>query len=175
MTGTGGAAYNRPMTRIDVVKKRSIHLIDLENLLESPIFSELEALVAFEAFKAVADAAEGDHLVVATSHHGAEAAWFGCPGARRLVRSGRDGADLALVDVIELENLAGRYDRVVIGSGDGIFAFPAASLQQSGCEVTVVSRVGTLSTKLLLAVTDVRYLEPTHVHAPAAATPRRVG
>jgi NAD(P)-dependent dehydrogenase (short-subunit alcohol dehydrogenase family) len=52
---------------------------------------------------------------------------------------------LALLQVLATEKVDFRYDRVVIGSGDGIFAFPAARLQAAGCEVTVVTRPDALS------------------------------
>jgi hypothetical protein len=107
------------------------------------------------------------HVVIATSHHSAAAAWFAWPAAaRRLVRSGPDGADLALLEVLEHENVARRYDLIVIGSGDAIFALPAAKLQEAGATVVVVSRRSALSRRLRLAVRDIRYLDEPF---PAAA------
>jgi hypothetical protein len=95
--------------------------------------------------------------------------WFGWGEARRVVRSGRDGADLALVQIVDTENVASRFERVVIGSGDGIFAEPAARLQSLGASVTVVSRRESLSRELSFAVRDVRILEPLPGQ-PAACT-----
>ena len=43
-------------------------------------------------------------------------------GARHLWRSGPDGADRALLDVLENERVDERFERVTICSGDGIFA-----------------------------------------------------
>jgi hypothetical protein len=105
-----------------------------------------------------------DQIVLATSHHAAAPAWFSWPAtARRLVRSGQNGADLALLHVLACESVAARFDRVVIGSGDGIFAYEAARLQAVGVAVTVVTLHGALSRQLGFAVRDVRYLEPIEV------------
>jgi hypothetical protein len=98
--------------------------------------------------------------VLATSHFAAPQAWMAWPSTtRRLVRSGADGADLALLDVIDSERLHLRFDGVVIGSGDGIFALAASRLQRLGCPVTVVSRRDGLSRRLRLAVRDVRLID----------------
>jgi len=70
--------------------------------------------------------------------------------------------------VLTCESVTTRFDRVVIGSGDGIFAYEAARLQAAGVRVTVVTGRGALSRQLGFAVRDVRYLEPIEV-APAIA------
>lgn len=92
--------------------------------------------------------------------------------ARRLVRSGENGADLALLQVLEQESVAERYDRVVLGSGDGIFAYAAAGLQAVGVDVTVVSRSDALSRRLGFAVRDVRSMDGIDI---AEVIPLRLG
>ena len=87
-------------------------------------------------------------MVLATSHLGLLNAGLGWPHARHLVRSGKDGADLELLDVLEHENVATRFRHVVIGSGDGGFSGAAASLAARGVHVTVVSRRGSLAQTL---------------------------
>ena len=149
---------------------RSIHLIDIENLIGGTDFSEGEVADVAAHYKALAGVGEGDLVVVASSHHTAQAAWFGWPDARRLVRSGVDGADMALIEVIERENLAMRFGRVVIASGDGIFAVPAAKLQEREVEVTVVSRRSFLSSQLRLASRDVRILDSEPDLGPVIAS-----
>ena len=140
---------------------RVLTLLDLENLAGGASFSQEEATRIYEAHTAVAPTGQVNHVVVATSHRAATAAWFGLPkNVRRLVRSGVDGADLALLRVLQTEDISSRYDRVVIGSGDGIFSFECARLQAAGVAVTVVAHRGGLSKRLRLAVPDVRYLEP---------------
>jgi hypothetical protein len=140
---------------------RSVHLIDVENLLGGVDFTEMDVTGLISRYSGVAPKAPLDHLVVASSHRAAPAVWFGWPEARRLVQSGPNGADLALLRVIEHERLAARYDRVVIGSGDGIFAEPAAALQELGVKVLVVARRDGLSRRLQMAARDVRFLDFT--------------
>ena len=138
---------------------RVLHLLDAENLLGGPGFTLAEAIQARAAYEAVAPGGRVNQVVLSTSHYAAPAAWFAWPrSVRRLVRSGPDGADEALLAVIATEGLELRFDRVVLGSGDGIFAFAVARLQASGCQVTVVTRPEALSRQLRLAVRDVRFI-----------------
>jgi hypothetical protein len=67
------------------------------------------------------------------------------------MRSGPDGADLALLDVIVGESVEERFSGVVIASGDGRFADEAARLGSLGIVVTVVSTRRSLSRRLELA------------------------
>lgn len=148
---------------------RVLHLIDLENLVGSADFSREEAARVHRGYVQVAPSGAVDQMVLATSHHTAASAWFGWPAtARRLVRSGQNGADLALLHVLACESVETRFDRVVIGSGDGIFAYEAARLQAAGVAVTVVTLHGALARQLGFAVRDVRYFAPIEV-APVIA------
>jgi hypothetical protein len=97
--------------------------------------------------------------VLAASHLALLNAGLGWPHARYRVRSGRDGADLELIDVLEHENVATRFSHVVIGSGDGRFGVAAASLADRGVRITVVSRRGSLSPGLARVARDVVYLD----------------
>lgn len=138
---------------------RTVHLVDVENLAgASHVDVSLSRAIA-DLYAHAADLQPGDQVVVASSHHNASSTWFGWgAAARRLVRSGADGADLALLDVIDSERLTERFAHIVIGSGDGIFAEAAARLRAAGANVTVISRGEGLSAKLRRAVSDVRLL-----------------
>jgi hypothetical protein len=150
------------------VPGRSLHLVDVENLLGGTRFTKADVEALALLYRATAGAASDDLVVVASSHHTALPVWLGWGNARRLVRSGADGADLALLEVIEKENVAVRFERVVIGSGDGIFAFSAAALQGAGVAVTIVSQRESLSNQLRLAARDIRLLPPYSEPASAA-------
>ena len=142
-------------------KGRTVHLIDAENLLGSPRFTAQEARQLEIRYRAKIGIADSDQVIVASSHLSAPSLWFGwSPEARRMVRSGRDGADLELVSVVTREHLARRCSNVVIASGDGIFAAVAAQLQKNGCRVSVVcANRASLSTRLALAVRDIHFLD----------------
>jgi hypothetical protein len=148
---------------------RTIHLIDLENLAGTPSLTPQLVARVREAYEAIAHIADEDQVVVATAHYGALSAWFGWPDARRLVASGPDGADHQLLAVVDNEKVADRFPRVVIGSGDGIFATSAARLQEREVTVSVVSRANAVSRRLRLAVRDVRHIEQIRPQSGAAA------
>ena len=100
-----------------------------------------------------------DQVEVASSHLTLLNAALGWPHARYRVRSGPDGADLALLDVLRHENVAQRFTHVAIGSGDHLFAEEAARLAAQGVWVTVVSRRRSLSPRLALAAREVIFLD----------------
>jgi hypothetical protein len=103
----------------------------------------------------------GEELVaVGCSHHAAATVAFGWEGGRRLWRSGVDGADLALLEVIEQEPVTRTCDQVTIVSGDGIFADALATLGALGVETTVVAVQGSLANRSRLAAHNVIELEP---------------
>jgi NYN domain len=153
-------------------RERALHLVDLENLAGGPGDLANAAPMVAAAYDAASGRMPGDLLFVATSHFAAHETWHAVwPGVQRLIASGPDGADHALLHVIARERPHDRFTRVVIGSGDGIFAQAAAELQARGCEVTVVSRCDSLSRQLRLAAGEIRYLHHAPDLAPAADSP----
>jgi hypothetical protein len=96
--------------------------------------------------------------VLACAHRNAPAVCFNWPKARYLIRSGPDGADNCLLEVMMNEDLASRFDVVVIGSGDHIFTEAAAELAASGVYVVAAVGRGGLSRHLQLAVHETVYL-----------------
>jgi hypothetical protein len=83
---------------------------------------------------------------------------YAAPGARLVWLPGRDGADKALLNVLDGEDLWRRFATIVIGSGDGIFAPAARRLRLHGVHVTVVSRRESLSRDLARAASSILYL-----------------
>ncbi len=164
------------MKRVGGQTARTLHVVDVENLVGSgrPGLSAVAALRAL--YTDVVRVVPGDHVVVACNP--------GClldvgvgwgPGSARLrVGAGRDGADWELLEVLESERVPERFSRVVIASGDGIFAAMAARLAVAGCDVTVVSRRTSLSAQLRLAAMRVVYLpDGEAMDCPAPAVLRR--
>lgn len=146
--------------------ERALHVVDIENLVGAPIPSRaMVSQVQLRYLECLGFGAD-DQVVLATSHHALLNAGLGWPRARHLVRSGKDGADLELIDVLEHENVPTRFRHVVIGSGDGRFSQAAATLGARGIRVTVVSRWGSLARDLARVAADVIYLDGP---LPAAA------
>lgn len=125
--------------------------MDIENLIGFGRLTFSDAKACRAQYADRAPVGPHDLVVVACNHGAAIAVGSGWNGARLLLRSGQHGADLALLDVIERENVVGRFASIVVASGDGRFADPVAWLGRQGVEVTVVSNGRALSRRLRLA------------------------
>jgi hypothetical protein len=139
--------------------ERALHVVDIENLAGAPIPSLGQVTEARDWYMTRMAFGADDQVVMAASHYGLLNAAIGWPHARYRVRSGPDGADLELLDVLLNEDVATRFNHVVIASGDGVFGEVAAALRDCGVRVTVVSRRGSLSPGLARAARDVVYLD----------------
>ena len=116
-------------------------------------------LRAVSGYREAAPVTVGDHVIIGTNPQLGVLAHSCWPSARLVVRGGPDGADTALLE--EVENgrwVAARYDRIVVGSGDGVFAVVAKTFRRHGLAVGVVSREQSLSYALGRAATFVRIL-----------------
>jgi hypothetical protein len=138
---------------------RRLHLVDIENLAGNARPSLSQVRQALGLYTAGLAFGAMDQVEVASSHLTLLNAALGWPHARYRVRSGPDGADLALLDVLRHENVAQRFTHVAIGSGDHLFAEEAAHLAAHGVWVTVVSRRRSLSPRLALAAREVIVLD----------------
>jgi hypothetical protein len=139
--------------------ERTLHVVDIENLAGTAIPTIVQVSEVQELYVARLGFSTADQVVMATSHLALLNAARGWPHARYRVRSGPDGADLELLDVLLHEDIAARFTHVVIGSGDGAFAPPASRLRDRGVRVTVASRAGSLSAQLRRVASDVVYLD----------------
>jgi NYN domain len=157
--------YTRTRRLGDIRRGRTLILVDIENLACDPR-PQVESIRA--ALCRLGLGGSADQVVTACNHGAALTVAAGWPCARHLVRSGPDGADDALLDIALNEDVARRFDRVVLATGDGAFAPAAAALAASGVTVVAVSHRHTLSARLRLAVHEVWFLDspPTH-GAPA--------
>jgi hypothetical protein len=139
---------------------RRLHLVDIENLVGDPRPSLSQVRQVRGLYAGCLDFFAMDQVeVAASSHRTLENAAFGWPRVHYRAWYGPDGADLALLDVLQHEDVAGRFTHVVIGSGDHLFAEEAARLAAQQVHVTVVSRRGSLSSQLALAAHEVIYLD----------------
>jgi NYN domain len=138
---------------------RALHVVDIENLAGAAVPSRDRVSEVQLQYLASLRFGADDQVVLAANHLALLNAGLGWPHARYRVRSGKDGADLELIDVLEHENVAARFSHVVIGSGDGGFSQSAASLAARGIRITVVSRWGSLAYELAKIAGDVIYLD----------------
>ena len=159
--------------RAGTPEERAFHALDLENLVGAFGRSRLGRKAALETavrsaianYVRVAGVAERDHGVAVGSRRFVAVAAFELPRqiAWRVSASVRDGADRVLLDLCDPVFLAHHYERVVIGSGDHIFAPLAAKLAELGVAVDVVARYGACSGELRRCVRRVAVLGDAEV------------
>ncbi len=130
---------------------RRLHLLDIENLCGTSHLTASMVAYVLDAYRREIGIGPSDHVVVGVSHHNALAAGRLVPDARICVRSGVDGADLALLDILEGEQVQDRFAEICLGTGDGIFADPTAAMAGRGARIRVVAGFGTASRRLRLA------------------------
>jgi len=111
---------------------RRLHLVDIENLADDSLPTLSQVREAQGLYADCLAFGAMDQVEVASSHLTLVNAALGWPHGHYRVRSGPDGADLALLDVLRHENVAGRFMYVAIGSGDHLFAEEAAHLAAQG-------------------------------------------
>ena len=134
---------------------RRIHLINLENLAGSPLADENTILRIWQTYFEGIGLREGDHVVVATGPGMAAKAWFALPatGIQRRVKRGHAGADLALVDSLDLRRDPSRFGTLIIASGSHIFEPVARAARQAGMGVWNVAGRGEVARPLAAACT----------------------
>lgn len=137
------------------MKNRTVHLVDLENVVGSGHLTECAARNAYLAYTGLGVVGPRDLVIVGVSHHNLMAAAYGWPHVRCRARSGPDGADLLLQDVMSDEHLEDRFGAAVLVTGDGGFAEPVAALIGRGLPIGIIAPAGRLSTKLRLAASAV--------------------
>ena len=148
---------------------RRLHLVDVENLVGTPRPTATEVLACRQHYAELVKPACGDLCVVACNHGAGAEVGFSWPGVRRLWRSGPDGADLALLEVLTGESVSDRFEDVVVASGDGRFAEAVAWLAGCGVRATVVANRRSLSRRLELAATAVVLFDAEFPPAVSAA------
>jgi hypothetical protein len=148
-----------------IKSKRSIHLIDIENLCVTGDLTVEKVAEVREAYLAQVEPSADDLFVIAASHHNMEAAAFGWPGGFHGFRSGRDGADIVLAQMMLEDDLADRFETVFLASGDGGLAPFASALRAKGCHIQVVSRIESVSWAMRYAGDSVQYLQMSHALA----------
>jgi len=138
---------------------RTIHLVDVENLCGSGAPASTYIRRVRDVYDIAAATSSDDLVVIGGSLISTLEAYDAWGSARYVMREGKNGADLALLDVVMSEGVAERFDRVVLGSGDGIFAESVSALGAAGCRVTVVARRASISRRLRMAAADVHLID----------------
>ena len=136
---------------------RALHLIDLENLCGAGSTTAEDAARVLAAYVDAVKIGPADSIHIGVAHHMATAVMpVLCVFPGRLhVRSGRDGAETALLDSIDLTHISTRFSRLIIASADRTFTEAANEAHRLGMTVWQVTGRGGLSRELS-RVTDLR-------------------
>lgn len=154
---------------------RATHLIDAENLLGGPNAPAGAIRHLWQTYRYGIPTTPNDQYFWASSQRLARKAVGVLPpqGLRILVRDGKDGADDALLDMVDLQHLARRFHRLVIASGDGKFADVAVAARAAGLHVHLVSGVSDCSRRLTRMASTRARLRLNLAHAAShQPTPR---
>ena len=121
-------------------KGRTLHLVDLENLLGDERCSGV-GRAGLERYLELARWDPGDQTIVAAHPELIRQIGFDAPVPCNLhATRGDDSADRMLLAHAPAELVVARYDRLVLGSGDGIFVRLARTVRAAGVPVLVVAR-----------------------------------
>ncbi len=148
---------------------RSLHLIDVENLVGRPRPGPEALRIALASYRQAAGFREGDHTRIGCHPGLALAVHDAWPGAQIRVGHGPDGADHALLDRVDPDDVARRFFRVCVGSGDWIFGDLLHALRKRGVEVCVVSRRRSTARQIR------KIARTTYVSTPALACSAAAG
>lgn len=172
MTATTTRTAPAPLPAPAAPAPRTLHMVDLENLIGDPVADADVALEALTDYLFTVGWAEGDQILLSVNAILMRKVMVGLPPLPMnlsIARRGRDGAERALVSKVTPDFVARRYERLSIGSGDGFFTEFASEVRAAGCEVVVVSRQGSINWRLYTAAS--RHLVLTEAGPEAGPEP----
>jgi hypothetical protein len=136
-------------------------IVDIENALSKPNFTTRDARMIRKFLTETVSLKDHEQVTIGTSHINAFETTRAWSNARVRYRSGPNGADLVLLDVLTNEGIEERFDEVVLVSGDGIFTDQVNRLRSLGINVTLVAPANGCATRLRLrATSSLRYSPP---------------
>lgn len=162
-------ATNQLKMRPPSLRGRRLILIDIENISGGAIRTLAEARWVQRILDSTLGLRHQEQVIVGVSKAGAIHTGPVWTSARMVVGTGVDGADHALLDVLNNENIADRFDEVVLVSGDGIFTETVATLGGHGVKVTVVAHRTSLAKRLQMAASQTVTFTPRQINLEGAA------
>jgi len=127
---------------------RTAYFLDIDNLTGSGQPSSDGVKEVLDQFEDCCNPSKLDQVYCA----GTAVSAYHCadyrPNYRVAIGRGQDGADRRLLEFADPEHISQRFHRVVIGSGDGIFAGVANEFNRRGLEVNILVGKGAVSAAL---------------------------
>ena len=131
---------------------RTAFFLDMDNLTGSGQPTSEQVRGVLDEFERICRPGKSDQVYCAgtaiTAYHCADYR----PNYRVAAGRGKDGADKRLLELGDPEHVSRRFQRVVIGSGDGIFATIAHEYTRRGLKVELVAGKGAISRSLKRAL-----------------------
>ena len=131
---------------------RTAYFLDMDNLTGSGQPTSEQVRDVLDEFERICRPGESDQVYCAgtaiTAYHCADYR----PNYRVAAGRGKDGADKRLLELGDPEHVSRRFQRVVIGSGDGIFATIAHEYARRGLKVELIAGKGAISQSLKQAL-----------------------
>lgn len=138
---------------------RSLHLIDLENLVGGVVTAERVRAV-WQRYVEVVGVDRDDAVVVSVAKRNSAVAAFNLPPniLRVIGQDVHDGADVALAEAVDVRHSATRFSRVYLASCDHYFSGLAREFRALGRPVTQVIGSALVSAELYRACPSNLYL-----------------
>ncbi|MEV8222477.1 NYN domain-containing protein [Dietzia maris] len=166
---TAEATADQNKMRPASLRGRRLTLIDIENISGGAIRTLAEARWVQRMLDSTLRLRHQEQVIIGVSKAGAIHTGPVWTSARMVVGTGVDGADHALLDVLNNENIADRFDEIVLVSGDGIFTETVATLGGHGVKVTVVAHRTSLAKRLQMAASQTVTFTPRQINLEGAA------
>ena len=131
---------------------RTAYFLDIDNLCGTGTPGPDLVRTTIELFESEYRHEAGDLIFCAGTRVSALNAKLLRPAYHTRCGRGVDGADRQLLELMDIDWLTSRFDRVVLGSGDHIFGHKIESLRRSGLDVEIFCGAGALSGLLLRAL-----------------------
>lgn len=140
-------------------RPRTLHLIDLENLLCGRV-DPRSVVQVWDEYRRVTGLRWDDHVVVSVAKRHAPATFFALPASvQRVIGADEaDGADTALLDAVQIDWAATRFRQVMLASGDHIFGDVARTLRGEGLHLVQVIGGGLCGSEIYRQCHDQLYL-----------------
>ena len=141
--------------------QRSLHLVDIENLLGNPLCEDTSHIEeTLHAYRQLSDWQVTDQVLVAANKWLSARIAFSLQNwnCRLFTARGKDGADLRLLAEGAQPKLIARFDRLVVGSGDGIFCEAVSAARTLSLKAVTVARESSLSRRLATESDEVHTL-----------------
>jgi hypothetical protein len=136
------------LTAVAQVEHPQVHFVDIENLVGVGKLDAYSVRQARRQYEQAVKPKSTDIIVVAAGPQNRSAVYEGWDNAIYQWRKGKDGADLALLELFESLREPTSFAHVFVGSGDGGLSPVAEMSREQGIPVTVVARINSCSWKL---------------------------